>query len=76
MEWKPDKQYPDDQFAGDDYYDEVRHRAELEELESREQEPPETHPIKNSIRGALYLSIMILMVIGVIWVALLAGVGK
>ncbi len=40
------------------------------------QEPPEPASIKNSIRGALYLSIMILMVIGVIWVALLAGVGK
>ncbi len=40
------------------------------------QEPPEPHPIKNSIRGALYLSIMILMVIGTIWLVLLAGVGK
>ncbi len=40
------------------------------------QEPPEPHPIKSSLTGAIYLAIMVLLVIGVIWVALLAGVGK
>ncbi len=40
------------------------------------QEPPEPASIKSSLTGALYLAIMVLLVIGVIWVALLMGVGK